>query len=361
VALLQIENVTRRFGDFTAVDGVSLAIEAGEFFTLLGPSGCGKTTLLRMIGGFDLPDGGRIVLDGEDLAGKPPEARPVRTVFQSYALFPHMTVQGNVAFPLRMARTPAAEAARKIDEALADVRLTGFNRRFPHELSGGQRQRVAIARALVTHPRVLLLDEPLAALDAKLREEMQLELINMQKEAGITFVYVTHDQTEALALSHRIAVMNRGQVEQVDAPDKLYSLPRTRFVADFIGTCNLLTGPVVRADNATIAIDVRDLGTVVVAGSIATPAQGEGAIALRPEKVRLAAPGATRAAENRFAGVVTGLLYHGDVTVYRVRTERGLEMEALLANSASGLARFFEAGDAVEVAWPADAGHYVER
>jgi len=360
VALLEIENVTRRFGDFVAVDGVSLAIEAGEFFTLLGPSGCGKTTLLRMIGGFDLPDGGRIVLGGDDLADKPPEARPVRTVFQSYALFPHMTVQGNVAFPLRMARTPAAEAARKIDEALADVRLTGFNKRFPHELSGGQRQRVAIARALVTHPQVLLLDEPLAALDAKLREEMQLELIGMQKEAGITFVYVTHDQTEALALSHRIAVMNRGRVEQVDAPDKLYSLPRTRFVADFIGTCNLLTGPVLRTEGRTIAVDVRDLGTVVVAGDTNPAPQSEGAVALRPEKVRLAAPGATRPAENRFAGVVTGLLYHGDVTVYRVRTERGREMEALLANSASGLARFFEAGDPVEIAWPADAGHFLE-
>jgi spermidine/putrescine transport system ATP-binding protein len=360
VALLEIENVTRRFGDFVAVDGVSLAIEAGEFFTLLGPSGCGKTTLLRMIGGFDLPDGGRIVLGGDDLADRPPEARPVRTVFQSYALFPHMTVQGNVAFPLRMARTPAAEAARKIDEALADVRLTGFNKRFPHELSGGQRQRVAIARALVTHPQVLLLDEPLAALDAKLREEMQLELIGMQKEAGITFVYVTHDQTEALALSHRIAVMNRGRVEQVDAPDKLYSLPRTRFVADFIGTCNLLTGPVVRTEGRTIAIDVRDLGTVLVAGDANPAPQTEGAVALRPEKVRLAAPGATRPAENRFAGVVTGLLYHGDVTVYRVRTERGREMEALLANSASGLARFFEAGDPVEIAWPADAGHFLE-
>jgi spermidine/putrescine transport system ATP-binding protein len=361
MALLEIENVTRRFGDFVAVDGVTLGIEAGEFFTLLGPSGCGKTTLLRMIGGFDLPDGGRIVLGGEDLAGKPPEHRPVRTVFQSYALFPHMTVRGNVAFPLRMAKTPAAEAARKIDEALADVRLTGFNQRFPHELSGGQRQRVAIARALVTHPQVLLLDEPLAALDAKLREEMQLELINMQKEAGITFVYVTHDQTEALALSHRIAVMNRGRVEQVDAPDKLYSLPRTRFVADFIGTCNLLTGPVVRADGATIAIDVADLGTVVVAGDARPAPQSEGALALRPERVRLAATGTALPGENRFAGVVTGMLYHGDVTVYRVRTTRGHEIEALLANSASGLARFFETGDAVDLAWPADAGHFVER
>jgi spermidine/putrescine transport system ATP-binding protein len=359
MALLTLENVTRRFGDFVAVDGVSLDIAAGEFFTLLGPSGCGKTTLLRMIGGFDLPDGGRIVLDGHDLAGKPPEARPVRTVFQSYALFPHMTVQGNVAFPLRMARTPAAEAARKIEEALADVRLTGFNKRFPHELSGGQRQRVAIARALVTHPRVLLLDEPLAALDAKLREEMQLELINMQKEAGITFVYVTHDQTEALALSHRIAVMNRGRVEQVDAPDKLYSLPRTRFVADFIGTCNLLTGPVVRASGSSVAIEVADLGTVHVASGAKPAAQSEGAVALRPEKVRIAAPGAAPVGENSFGGTVTGLLYHGDVTVYRVKTSRGHEMEALLANSASGLARFFEVGDAVELAWPADAGHFL--
>jgi len=271
-----------------------------------------------------------------------------------------MTVEGNVAFPLKMAKTPSSEVGAKVAEALADVRLTGFGKRYPHELSGGQKQRVAIARALVTHPTVLLLDEPLAALDAKLREEMQFELINLQKEVGITFVYVTHDQTEALALSHRIAVMNRGRVEQVDAPDKLYSLPRTRFVADFIGTCNLLTGPVVRTEGRTIAVDVRDLGTVVVAGDTNPAPQSEGAVALRPEKVRLAAPGATRPAENRFAGVVTGLLYHGDVTVYRVRTERGREMEALLANSASGLARFFEAGDPVEIAWPADAGHFLE-
>ncbi len=244
MALLEIKNVTRRFGDFTAVDGVSLAIEAGEFFTLLGPSGCGKTTLLRMIAGFDLPDGGSIFLDGVDLAERPPEARPVRTVFQSYALFPHMTVDGNVAFPLQMAKTPEREIAGKVAAALEDVRLVGFGKRYPHELSGGQKQRVAIARALVTHPTVLLLDEPLAALDAKLREEMQIELINMQKEVGITFVYVTHDQTEALALSHRIAVMNRGRVEQLDEPSRIYGFPRSRFVADFIGHCNLLSGPV---------------------------------------------------------------------------------------------------------------------
>ncbi len=360
MALLEIVDVTRRFGDFTAVDHVTLGIEAGEFFTLLGPSGCGKTTLLRMIAGFDLPDTGRIVLDGRDLADQPPEARPLRTVFQSYALFPHMTVQGNVAFPLKMAKTPAAEAARKIDEALADVQLTGFNRRFPHELSGGQRQRVAIARALVTHPTVLLLDEPLAALDAKLREQMQIELIDLQKEIGITFVYVTHDQTEALALSHRIAVMNHGRVEQLDEPDRLYGLPKTRFVADFIGTCNLLVGPVRECRDGHVTIDVADLGAVMVAAS-ATPAHGaEGAVAVRPEKVRLGAPGAALPGENRFAGVVESFLYQGDVTLYNVRAERGHLVEALLANSGAGLAKFFEVGDRVEMAFAANAGHYLE-
>src|SRR5512143_3664240 len=263
--LLEIRNVTRRFGSLVAVDNVSIAIEAGEFFTLLGPSGCGKTTLLRMIAGFDLPDGGRVLLNGSDLAELPPESRPVRTVFQSYALFPHMTVEGNIAFPLRMAKTPVAQIGPKVEAALEDVRLTGFGKRYPHELSGGQKQRVAIARALVTHPTVLLLDEPLAALDAKLREEMQIELINLQKEVGITFVYVTHDQTEALALSHRIAVMNQGCVEQLDAPSRIYSFPKTRFVADFIGTCNLLVGPVAANAEGTVAVDVRGLGQVKVA------------------------------------------------------------------------------------------------
>ena len=359
MALLEIVDVTRRFGDFTAVDHVNLAIEAGEFFTLLGPSGCGKTTLLRMIAGFDLPDGGRIVLDGRDLADTPPEDRPVRTVFQSYALFPHMTVQGNVAFPLKMARTPAAEAARKIDAALADVRLAGFNHRFPHELSGGQRQRVAIARALVTHPTVLLLDEPLAALDAKLREQMQIELIDMQKEAGITFIYVTHDQTEALALSHRIAVMNHGRVEQLDEPDRLYGFPRTRFVADFIGTCNLLVGPVTARGAGNVTVEVSDLGAVTVATD-STSAAPEGAVAVRPEKVRLSAPGGALAGENRFGGVVESFLYQGDVTLYNVRADRGHLVEALLANSGAGLAKFFEVGDRVEMAFAANAGHYVE-
>ena len=360
MALLEIADVTRRFGEFLAVDRVSLSIAAGEFFTLLGPSGCGKTTLLRMIAGFDLPDGGRILLNGEDLADRPPENRPVRTVFQNYALFPHMTVQGNVAFPLKMARTPAAQIPGKVAEALEDVRLPGFSGRFPHELSGGQRQRVAIARALVTHPTVLLLDEPLAALDAKLREELQIELINLQKEVGITFVYVTHDQSEALALSHRIAVMNQGRVEQVDEPDRLYGFPRTRFVADFIGTCNLLAGPVTDIGAGVATIDVPELGPVTVATDSPAARGNDGAVALRPEKVRLTAQGTAAIGANRFAGTVTGFLYQGDVTVYRIRSGKGREMEALLANSAAGLAKFFEVGDVVEMSWPADAGHFVQ-
>jgi spermidine/putrescine transport system ATP-binding protein len=357
--LLDLRNVTRRFGDFTAVDGVSLAIEAGEFFTLLGPSGCGKTTLLRMIAGFDLPDAGQILLDGVDLADRPPEARPVRTVFQSYALFPHMSVAGNVAFPLQMAGTPAKDIPARVAEALEDVRLQGFGKRRPHELSGGQRQRVAIARALVTHPTVLLLDEPLAALDAKLREEMQIELINLQKQAGITFVYVTHDQTEALALSHRIAVMNRGKVEQMDEPSKVYRFPRSRFVADFIGQCNLFSGTVTHSGGGTVTLAVDGLGPVRVATPTAAGTGTAGSIALRPEQIRIGAATDAGAGENRFRGTVSDLLYMGDVTVYRVATDGGARVEALLANSQTGRAKFFEPGDAVEMDWPAAAGHFI--
>jgi ABC-type Fe3+/spermidine/putrescine transport system ATPase subunit len=312
VALLDIQHVTRRFGDFTAVDDVSLAIEAGEFFTLLGPSGCGKTTLLRMIAGFDLPDAGRILLNGHDLADTPPERRPVRTVFQSYALFPHMTVEGNVAFPLQMARVPAEERKARIAGALEDVRLTGFDRRYPHELSGGQRQRVAIARALVTHPTMLLLDEPLAALDAKLREDLSIELINLQKEVGIAFVYVTHDQSEALALSHRIAVMNIAWVELVGAPTEIYERPRTRFVADFIGEINLLEdGPRPRA--------------------------------LRPEKIRLVPAG-----EARVKGTVETANFLGGATLYRV-VAGGRTYLARETHSGERSPR--SAGDAVGLAW----------
>ena len=361
MALLDIEGVTRRFGDFTAVDNVTLGVEAGEFFTLLGPSGCGKTTLLRMIAGFDLPDGGRILLNGDDLAGKPPEARPVRTVFQNYALFPHMTVEGNVAFPLRMARVPAAERPARIAAALEDVRLIGFGKRYPHELSGGQKQRVAIARALVTHPTMLLLDEPLAALDAKLREELQIELINLQKEVGIAFVYVTHDQTEALALSHRIAVMNQGRVEQLDEPSKIYGFPRTKFVADFIGQCNLFSGPITSHAGGIVTVDVAGIGPVRVATQAPVNDGAPGTIALRPEKIHIAASAPAETPDNHYRGTIADLLYMGDVTVYRVQTPAGSRIEALLANSQSGRAKFFEVGDAVEMSWPVDAGHFLEE
>jgi spermidine/putrescine transport system ATP-binding protein len=255
------------------------------------------------------------------------------------------------------------------------VRLVGFEKRYPHELSGGQKQRVALGRALVTHPTVLLLDEPLAALDAKLREEVQIELINLQKEVGITFVYVTHDQTEALALSHRIAVMNKGRVEQIDQPSKIYSFPTSRFVADFVGTCNLLEGPVTGSSDGVVSIDVAGLGPVRVATGVAAAVGKSGAIALRPEKIRIAAsvPNAAPNTEpdrkpdnrsdaepdNHFRGTVTDYLYLGEVTVYIVSTPQGCKLETLLANSGAGRTNFFEVGDAVEASWSVDAGHFI--
>ncbi|MFZ5555633.1 MAG: ABC transporter ATP-binding protein [Pseudomonadota bacterium] len=358
MALLEIRNVTRRFGDFTAVDDVSLSIEAGEFFSLLGPSGCGKTTLLRMIAGFDLPDRGSIVLDGKDLGDTPPEKRPIHTVFQSYALFPHMTVAENVAFPLRMAgREPAAIKAA-VAEALAGVHLEDKGARYPHELSGGQKQRVALARGIVNRPRLLLLDEPLGALDAKLREQMQLELITLQKEVGITFVFVTHSQAEALALAHRIAVMNQGRIEQLDEPSKIYGFPKNRFVADFIGNINLMDATVKQAEAQGVVLSVAGLGEIEAPPAESARPGQRGAFAIRPEQVRITARGGAEL-KNRFPGTVHDFLYIGDVTTYIVDLENGRRIEALLANSAPGRARFFEVGDAVDVAWRHDAGVFL--
>ncbi|HET9702022.1 MAG TPA: ABC transporter ATP-binding protein [Burkholderiales bacterium] len=359
MALLELRNVTRRFGSLTAVDDVSLAIEAGEFFTLLGPSGCGKTTLLRMIAGFDLPDAGAILLDGRDLADTPPERRPVHTVFQSYALFPHLTVAQNVGFPLRMAGKSPDAVARGVKEALETVHLSDKAGQYPHELSGGQKQRVALARGLVNRPRLLLLDEPLGALDAKLREEMQLELIQLQKEVGVTFVFVTHAQAEALALSHRIAVMRDGRVEQCDEPSKIYGFPRNRFVADFIGSINLLDAEVLEATAAGLRLKVERLGEVV-----APPAEGavparRGAFAVRPEQVRITAHAETPQLKNHFPGRVYDFLYIGDVTTYIVDLDAGARIEALLPNSAPGRAKFFEVGDRVALEWRHDAGVFL--
>jgi spermidine/putrescine transport system ATP-binding protein len=361
MALLEIRNVTRRFGDFVAVDNVSLSIEAGEFFTLLGPSGCGKTTILRMIAGFDLPDAGQIFLDGKDLADTPPEKRPLHTVFQSYALFPHMTVAQNIAFPLRMARRPEAEAKKMLQEVLEQVHLSDKADAYPHELSGGQKQRVALARGLVNRPRLLLLDEPLGALDAKLREEMQIELINLQKDVGVTFVFVTHAQVEALALSHRIAVMEAGRVAQVDEPSKLYGLPQSRFVADFIGHINMLDAQVAETAHGHLRLAIAGLGDIIASPHSGVLAGTRGTFAIRPEQVRLGTHGEVSELKNHFPGTVHNFLYRGDVTVYKVQLENGLLIEALLPNSAPGRAELYEVGDAVRVGWRHDAGVFLHE
>lgn len=359
MALLEIRNVTRRFGSYTAVDNVSIDVQAGEFFTLLGPSGCGKTTLLRMIAGFDLPDSGQILLDGKDMVGTPPEKRPVHTVFQTYALFPHMTVADNIAFPLRMAGKTPLEIKTRVGEVLDRVRLPNFGNRFPHELSGGQKQRVAFARGLVNRPRLLLLDEPLGALDAKLREEMQIELINLQKEVGITFVFVTHAQDEALALSHRIAVMNRGNVEQIDEPSKIYSFPQNRFVADFIGKISIMNANVVEAAPSHLKLAIGNLGEVTAAGKEGVKVGDNGVMAIRPEQVRISNHADGPQLKNHFIGKVHDFLYVGDVTTYIVELPNGAYIEALLPNSAPGRAKFFEVGDQVGVSWRHDAGIFL--
>lgn len=359
MALLEIRNVTRRFGQFAAVDNVSLSIEAGEFFTLLGPSGCGKTTLLRVIAGFDAANAGSVVLDGMNMSGIPAEARNVHTVFQSYALFPHMSVEDNIAFPLRMARLDPARIGERVAAALEDVHLTGMGKRMPSELSGGQRQRVAVARALINRPKLLLLDEPLAALDAKLKERVQLELINLQKEIGIAFVYVTHDQSEALALSDRIAVMNEGRIEQVDEPSRIYDYPCNRFVADFIGQCNLLEGETVGRDGPHMTVSLADIGDVRLELPENVIAGERGVLALRPEQVAIGHSLGDDKVINRFAGHVRDLLYLGDVTVYVVEVEGGGRLQALLPNHGGRRGAFYQPGDAVQVGWRFDAGHFL--
>ena len=361
MAWLELRSIGKRFGAVTAIERIDLSVNRGEFLTLLGASGCGKSTTLRIIAGLERPDEGEIILNGKPIHDMAVHRREIAMVFQSYALFPHMTVEGNVAFPLQMAKARAADIGARVAAALEDVRLQGFGQRYPHELSGGQKQRVALGRALVTHPAVLLLDEPLAALDAKLREEMQIELINLQKEVGITFVYVTHDQTEALALSHRIAVMNKGRVEQLDEPSKIYGFPRTRFVADFIGQCNLFSGPVVASSGGLVTVDVPALGPVRVATDSSLPPGHPATIALRPEKIRIEATAPADTPDNHYRGTVADLLYMGDVTVYRVATPGGMRVEALLANSQSGRAKFFDVGDAVEMSWSVEAGHFIEE
>ena len=359
MALLELKNLTRRFGGLEAVKDVTLSIEAGEFFTLLGPSGCGKTTILRMIAGFDAPNAGDILLDGRSLAGVPPEKRPLHTVFQSYALFPHMTVAGNVAFPLEMAGCSRDEIRRRVDETLALVHLSEKAGQFPQELSGGQKQRVALARGLVNQPRLLLLDEPLGALDAKLRVEMQVELIALQREVGITFIFVTHSQQEALALSHRIGVMRNGCIEQCDEPDKLYTEPANRFVADFVGRINLMDVEVTASSKVLLKLRAEGLGEIAATDGRSIGTGERGAFALRPELIRVFGHKESADLKNRFEGCVKELLYLGDVTLYKVELANGFILEALMPNAASGRAKFHEIGDPVAVCWRQDAGVYL--
>ena len=358
MALLEIEGVSKRLGGAQVLDGISLGIEAGEFFTLLGPSGSGKTTLLRLIAGFETPDAGRIVLDGRDTVALPAERRPVHTVFQSYALFPHLSVAENVAFSLRLRKLPRSEIATRVRDAIASAHLAGLEGRLPQQLSGGQKQRVAIARALIDRPRVLLLDEPLAAMDLKLREQMRVELIGLQRELGITFIFVTHDQGEALALSHRVAVMDQGRIVQVGPPAEVYEFPRTRFVADFIGTTNLYPARVRDVREGRMTLELEELGTVIAHHRGTVRAGETGALSLRPEKIRIEAAFNQHAGENRLRGRVRDHLYLGDVTVYHVEVGRAV-VEALLPNSAASGARFFEVGDEVSVAWKVDAGRFL--
>ncbi|UOM34026.1 ABC transporter ATP-binding protein [Acuticoccus sp. I52.16.1] len=330
VPLISYRGVSKRFEDVVAVHDMSLDIYPREFFALLGPSGCGKTTLMRLLAGFETPSEGQILLDGADLAGVPPHRRPVNMMFQSYALFPHLSVKDNIAFGLRRDGLPARQVAERVDEMLTLVQLTAQARRKPHQLSGGQRQRVALARSLAKRPRVLLLDEPLAALDKRLRGETQFQLVNLQYELGITFLVVTHDQDEAFALADRIAIMRDGKIEQVAPPAQLYESPASRYVADFVGDVNLFDGTVRATGEETVV--VTDTGLAFAAGPSSATVGGHGCIAVRPEKLLMHAPHeAPDLLHNRIAGTVEDIAYGGDFTLYRVKTAAGI-VEASLFN-----------------------------
>jgi len=335
---LVIDRVSKSFGSLCAVDDVTLSVAQGEAFSLLGPSGCGKTTLLRMIAGFERPDSGRILVGGRDITALPPEQRPVNTVFQNYALFPHLSVWENVAFGLRMSRRPREEIRGGVDRMLELVRLAEHARKRPAQLSGGQKQRVAIARALVNRPLVLLLDEPLAALDLKLRQHMLVELNTIHEQVGTTFIYVTHDQGEAMSLSDRIAVMNAGKVEQVDSPERLYETPRSSFVATFIGDANFFTGTAVELQHeGYVRVMVEGLGSPLVLGNGVVSSNQTLKLMVRPEKISLTLqrpPSGERV--NAFRGIVEDFAYFGPHTRYRVRAGEHLIIAQLQRSRFSG-------------------------
>ena len=343
-------DLAKRFGGFEAVCGIDLDIPPGEFFSLLGPSGCGKTTTLRMIAGFERPSRGRVLLDGQDVSDTPPNRRNVNTVFQSYALFSHLTVVENVAFGLRFAKVSKEEARSRVGQALSLVQMQEFRDRKPHQLSGGQQQRVALARALILNPSVLLLDEPLGALDAKLRKALQIELKALQEQVGITFVYVTHDQEEALTMADRLAVMNEGRIEQIGSPREVYEEPASAYVADFLGISNLLDAQAIGTDSdGRCRVRVGDSELLASQGH--TSSRGAVKVIVRPERVRVEAPRKT--GENRLPGKIERVVYAGAVSQLVVNLDRGTPIRCMLAND--GVRSSFDRGAPVSVYLPCEA------
>jgi putrescine transport system ATP-binding protein len=353
---IEFRNVTKRFGSFTAVDNQSLVIYEREFHALLGPSGCGKTTLLRMLAGFEEPTEGSIWLDGKSLAGVPPHRRPVNMMFQSYALFPHMSVEANVAFGLKQDKLPKDEIAARVADMLKLVKMEAFANRKPDQLSGGQRQRVALARALAKRPKVLLLDEPLGALDKKLREETQFELIDLQYELGLTFLVVTHDQEEAMTMADRISVMDHGRIIQVATPAEIYEAPNSRYVADFIGSVNMFEATAEAAADGRTRLGAKD-GFVIEAANGNSIGPGQTAwFAVRPEKVHIAHEAPAETGINAVAGEVLDIGYLGDMTTYNVRLDTGKLVRASRLNAVRAVERPITWDDRVWLSWAPDAG-----
>jgi putrescine transport system ATP-binding protein len=361
--IIRFESITKRFGNLPAVDNVTLDVREGEFFALLGPSGCGKTTLLRMLAGFETPTEGRILIDGKDIADLPPNKRPVNMVFQSYAVFPHMKVTDNIAYGLKMDGVSGSEIRRRVDEALELVKLGGLGERMPDQLSGGQRQRVALARALVKRPRVLLLDEPLSALDAKLRDQMRSELTSLQKKVGITFIMVTHDQDEALAIATRCAVMNRGMLAQVATPSDLYEFPNSQFVADFVGRVNMFEGVLEKDEQDEAVVRCADFSAPVYLDHGVTGARGTTVwVALRPEKIEMhkRAEGQTPfkmedapQGANVTPGIIREIVYLGSETNYEVELEGGRRVKTFRSNLTRYDQEDFTHNEPVWLAWHA--------